>query len=297
MNTSLPIPPNGRRCRAALGAAGLLAVLAAPARAQWTALTTIKPDTTQFPAGLLFGDHDLSGDGGLVVFEGQDPLEAFPKGLYTRDLATDTTTRHLGISHKEIQYPAIDRDGDVLAFASGSLELPTAYNGWTQVWVVDGGVIELISATATGNRAAGHSIEPRLSDDGQVVVFSSTAMDLVGGVTGGKYNVFRHDRAGAGATTLISISTTGGGADQNCNDPDVSGDGTQVVFWSPASNLVAGDGNGSNDVSVRDVTAGQTVRVSVGPGGVEANGPSYWPAISEDGPWVVFYSQATNLAG
>ena len=38
-----------------------------------------------------------------------------------------------------------------------------------------------------------------------------------------------------------------------------------------------------------------TVRVSVGPGGVEANGASQCPALSDDGRYVAFLSAATNL--
>lgn len=43
------------------------------------------------------------------------------------------------------------------------------------------------------------------------------------------------------------------------------------------------------------LAAGQNVRISVGPGGVEANGHSWRPDISSDGRWVTFTSTATNL--
>jgi hypothetical protein len=40
---------------------------------------------------------------------------------------------------------------------------------------------------------------------------------------------------------------------------------------------------------------GVTERVSVGPGGVQANGESFGPALSADGRFVAFISWASNL--
>ena len=55
------------------------------------------------------------------------------------------------------------------------------------------------------------------------------------------------------------------------------------------------DRNEADDVFVRDGVTGVISRVSVGPGGQDANGRSAHPAISDDGRWVVFESTATNL--
>jgi uncharacterized repeat protein (TIGR01451 family) len=82
---------------------------------------------------------------------------------------------------------------------------------------------------------------------------------------------------------------------------DMTPDGRFVVFASAASNLVAGDTNGVGDVFVRDRRTGVTERVSVGPRGVEGNGDSNFlglstaPAISDNGRYVAFKSDASNL--
>ena len=81
---------------------------------------------------------------------------------------------------------------------------------------------------------------------------------------------------------------------------DMTPDGRFVVFASFASNLVPGDTNGFGDVFVRDRRTGVTERVSVGPRGVEANdhsnlGLAAAPAISDDGRFVAFKSDASNL--
>src|SRR5205823_5466864 len=79
--------------------------------------------------------------------------------------------------------------------------------------------------------------------------------------------------------------------------PAISADGRFVAFPSEATNLVPGDTNGVTDVFVRDRRTGTTERVSVSSAGAEANGTSFTPAISADGRFVAFSSDATNLVG
>ena len=75
----------------------------------------------------------------------------------------------------------------------------------------------------------------------------------------------------------------------------MSADGRYVAFQSDASNLVPGDTNHSTDVFVRDLRSGTTRRVSVATDGTQANGDSFSPAISADGRYVAFVSDASNL--
>ena len=94
---------------------------------------------------------------------------------------------------------------------------------------------------------------------------------------------------------LVSAGLNGASANSTSDFPALSADGRYVVYSSLASNLVAGDTNGATDIFVYDHTTGQTTRESVGPGGVQANGSSVYPAISADGRYVAFESVATNL--
>jgi hypothetical protein len=75
----------------------------------------------------------------------------------------------------------------------------------------------------------------------------------------------------------------------------LSADGRYVAFRSAASNLVAGDTNAVQDVFVRDRQAGTTTRVSLASDGTQADALSDEPAISADGRYVAFISEATNL--
>jgi Tol biopolymer transport system component len=101
--------------------------------------------------------------------------------------------------------------------------------------------------------------------------------------------------AATGATTRVSVATSGTQANNNSDKSAISADGRYVAFDSFASNLVAGDSNGVQDVFVRDQVSGYTTRVSVGSGGAQANGVSISPAISADGRYIAYQSLASNL--
>ncbi|MFF0741889.1 TolB family protein [Streptomyces sp. NPDC004111] len=75
----------------------------------------------------------------------------------------------------------------------------------------------------------------------------------------------------------------------------LSRDGRYVVFDSDASNLVAGDTNGTGDVFVRDLANGSTRRVSTGSAGAQANAAVEGGTLSANGRVVAFTSAATNL--
>ena len=83
----------------------------------------------------------------------------------------------------------------------------------------------------------------------------------------------------------------------------ISSDGRFVAFASSATNLVAGDTNGSTDVFVRDLTGATTARVSLAEDGLERTGASGFSGftagvdISNDGRYVVFVSRAALVAG
>ena len=81
----------------------------------------------------------------------------------------------------------------------------------------------------------------------------------------------------------------------SARQPDLTPDARYVAFEDTASNLVAGDVNGTVDVFVRDRQTGTTVRASVDAGGVEGNGDSRGPCISADGRYVMFASTSSNL--
>ncbi len=150
-----------------------------------------------------------------------------------------------------------------------------------------------IAAPAGGD---GSSVAPVLTPDGRFVVFSSAARNLVptnDGLLG--LNVFIRDRL-SNSVSLVSVNLSGtGGGNFSSGFGGVSSNGQFVIFESEASDLVPGDTNGVKDIFLRDFGSGSTRLISVGIGGVPANGASAQAAITPDGHWAAFVSEATNL--
>ena len=102
--------------------------------------------------------------------------------------------------------------------------------------------------------------------------------------------------ASSGLTEMVSVSSSGEQGDDGSGvGTAVSADGRYVAFDSEAANLVRGDKPGGWDVFVRDRLAGTTTRVSVDSAGRPGNEDSENPAITPDGRFVVFDSDASNL--
>lgn len=98
-----------------------------------------------------------------------------------------------------------------------------------------------------------------------------------------------------GVTSRVSISSDMAQATGDSFWPNINSDGRFVVFYSFAPDLVSGDSNGSADVFVHDRQTGDTTRVSVASDGTQGNNGSYRSDISEDGQFVAFDSDASNL--
>ena len=123
----------------------------------------------------------------------------------------------------------------------------------------------------------------------------SFANNLVAGDGNGAWDIFVRD-LNQGTTERVSVSSSGTEGNAISDLPAISGDGRYVAFYSPADNLVAGDSNGTWDVFVRDRQRGLTARVNVAPINVEGDAATLRPAISADGAFIAFPTDATNLS-
>jgi len=156
--------------------------------------------------------------------------------------------------------------------------------------------VSLSTSGAEGNLDAVNEI-PGISNDGQFVVFSSKATNLVAGDTNNVPDVFYRDNLNR-TLSLVSASLAGGPANGASSVPSVSGDGRYVAFASLATNLVAtAVPPGIKQIYVRDMQTGTTVLVSraTGATGLIADANCDNPRLSNDGNFVVFESESNLL--
>lgn len=169
-----------------------------------------------------------------------------------------------------------------------------------------------VSVGAGGAQATDFSFLPRISANGRFVVFTSFANNLIASDLNPGHDVFLFDTCFGAlgctpSTTRVSVSATEGEPDAPNGGPATGGavmsaDGRFIAYGSRATNLVAGDTNGTFDIFVRDTCLNavgctpSNLRVSVAlDGGTQASNRSDLPAISADGRFVAFQSCAADL--
>jgi len=214
--------------------------------------------------------------------------------------------------------PSISADGRYIAFESEADNLVDGdSNAVDDIFVHDRttGATVRVSVSSSGAQGDAKSNRPVLSADGRFVAFYSDASNFAPGDTAtfdattcptctGMRDIFVHDRdpdedgvfdEGNGLTVRASVHSGGAPGNGASSRPSISDDGRLVAFQSEADNLVDNDANGAEDVFVHDLVTRVTTRASVGTGGVQANAKSDRPAMSGNGRYVVFYSDADNL--
>ena len=261
----------------------------------------------------------LSGSGQFVAFhsmlnfQSSLPVSARPidddnngsHDIFVYDLDTQPTPPTERVSrdsngvegHGGSYSASLSNDGRWVAFYSVVDSFASDDNNLARdVFVKDRqtGAIERVSVSSAGLEGDDESQQAMISGDGQHVVFRSRASNLVAGDDNRQWDIFVRDRS-AGTTERVSVSSQGEQANHGSFSPGISDDGRYVVFRSNASNLVPDDSNQRFDIFVHDRSSGAIARVSTSASGEQANGHSYRPAISGDGNWIVFESDATNL--
>src|SRR5438132_4930631 len=197
--------------------------------------------------------------------------------------------------------PSVSGDGRFVAFASaGSDFVDGDTNGTMDVFLRDmnSGTTVMVSAAQTGapadqggalNNAAGAR---EVSDDGRYVTFTSAATNLVLTPNNGKQQVYVKDML-TGLVTRASVDAAGAAGNDNSGVPALSGNGHVVAFRSEAANFSPLATSHTSQVFVRDLELATTTLESVtSSGAIFAAKPSTSPALSFDGHYVVFETQA-----
>jgi Tol biopolymer transport system component len=249
----------------------------------------------------------ISGDGRVVVFYSlaSNLVDGDTNGrpdIFAHDRQTGQTTLVSvvvnGTTNGDSFDPDVSRDGRYVVFSSFASNLIGGDNNnsgdifrWDRIALT----MARISIDNFGTEANSYSRSPSISGDGQRIVFTSNASNLVTGDGNNLADIFMRDTS-SGTTSRINIADgTGASANGDSWDPAISEDGQFIVYASLASNLVSTDFNGYPDIFLRDLPLSQTRLVSRATDGTQANDWCESPAVSNNGRFVTFKSFATTL--
>jgi hypothetical protein len=252
----------------------------------------------------IFADPDsppaISTDGRFIVSYNEGNT-CFGVNLYDR--VTQQSSCYLDTITTNLEKPNISDDGNLLATGFSLNDVDDAGLIKHSIAILNRSSNQTINLGDTDN---GSSSGVTLSGDGQFVVFASNSSTLVANDTNNANDIFVMEIA-TGNISRISIASDGSEANGDsgqcdissnvllCKTPAISHDGRYVAFSSEASNLVAGDNNHHGDMFVHDRQTHVTSRISIASNGSEANGTSETPAISNDGRFIAYVADATNL--
>ena len=156
----------------------------------------------------------------------------------------------------------------------------------------------IVDESGIGGAFSGEEFNPVLSADGKFMIFQSDTATLVPGITPGREHIFLKDLT-TGAVTLVTTGIAGSEANADSRAGSISADGRYVAFGSAASNLVAGDLNGFQDVFLWDRLTGETRLVTTSAGGAQADASTFVSEddikVTADGQFVAFITRASNL--
>lgn len=288
----------------------LLTLLVAPAHAYYqrpgnNAPVSITSDGT--PASSGANRSAVSADGRYIAFESSagnlaPGLDTHSEDqIYVHDRATGATEI---VSVSSAGDPGNDwstsvglsADGRFVVFESMATNLVTDEVRFQQVYVHDRatGTTELVSRASDGTPAARTSFKPVISADGRYVAFQSYAANLVSGTTPERVHIYLHDRS-TGEVELVSRTEGGTEANNGSAEPSISSDGRFVSYNSLATNLVGESLSEFYNVFVFDRETGATEHVSVRSDGTPQDAAAFGSAISGDGRFVAFHSNARNF--
>ena len=175
----------------------------------------------------------------------------------------------------------VSADGRYLAYASF-----TEGSRHASVMLVDS-----VTGAQRAVVAGSENYAPALAANGSALAFTTVAADR------GTPDRIAVADVSSGGIRFASTSASGEAGNGNSHFAAISADGRYVAFESAASNLVAGDTNGVEDVFVKDMLTGGVRRVSLGAGGAQLAGAAGDASISADGGVVLFRTLVDAASG
>lgn len=274
-----------------------------------TTRASVDYDGNPFLRGSSY-DAAISADGSVVAFTSSagnlPPLSTTLRtDVLRRNLAAGTTERVNIRTDGSVENLAsstaagITADGSAVIFNSSGLYFDAAdSNEVPDPFLRDGATTAALITLPGGSQGGGHSINGYLAGSAETgyLVFTSRGSNFVAGDEGSATDIFVRSMA-SGEIHRASLSNSGEAPNASSYGPTVTPDGRYASFFSYATNLEPiNTGFANYEVFLRDLQTQSTSLVSQNTDGSSSgNGLSQWPRLSDDGRFVAFYSDASNL--
>ena len=260
----------------------------------------------------------ISGDGRTVAFESYSSNLVQSDKNGTRDVfvwhASTNKIETVSIgkggvdANAESMEPSVSGDGKYIAFTSMASNISAIEKGMSNnnVFLRDlqKDTTIMISVDPVAGKGGGGS-RPSISYDGNRIAFYSHTATLVTDDNNGFWDIFLWEQS---KSKLKRVSLTADGKERNQGtesanrivSPAISGNGEYIAFATTATNMTRGDINNYQDVFVYNINTNSTVIASINLEGKPGNADSPIEqgekiAISFDGQWLAFTTNATNL--
>jgi len=195
------------------------------------------------------------------------------------------------------------------AFLIVALMFGTSY--WYKASATVPGTNTLVSVNDTGNGQGGDGNSdpytqpdggnPSISGNGKLVLFNSTATNLISGDTNASSDTFVRNLA-TNTTTRVDVSSSGVEANAGstgttlASPAAISRTGRYIAFASDSTNLIDGQTiSAFTQLYLRDQQTGTTTLLSKTASGAPSGITYGVYGVSSDGRFVLFSSSATNL--
>ncbi|MDO9257911.1 MAG: hypothetical protein Q7U54_20520 [Bacteroidales bacterium] len=269
------------------------------------------------------GDGDsyypaISGDGKTVAFESYSTnlVEGDKNGYRdifvwhsaTGKIQTVSVGKNGAAADAESYEASVSGDGNLVAFTSAATNLTdiekdvSNNNVFLRDMLLDTTI--MISIDPKTKKGGGGS-KPSISFDGNRIAFYSHTGTLVPDDNNGLWDIFLWEK---NIKSLKRISLTSDHKERNQGNesanrvvvPAISGNGRFIAYATTATNIVPNDINNFQDVFLYDSETDSTIMVSNANDGKQGNsdspiGQGEKIAITYDGSWVAFSTNASNL--
>ena len=260
----------------------------------------------------------ISGDGKTVAFESNSSnlvendknglKDVFVWSAATGKIQTVSVGKSGTAADAESYEASVSGDGNLIAFTSAASNISAIDKGVSNnnVFIRDmsQGITTMISIDPKAKKGGGGS-KPSISYDGNRIAFYSHTETLVSNDNNGLWDIFLWEKDNP---KLKRISLTNDHKERNQGSesanrivaPSISGNGRFIAYATTATNMVPTDNNNFQDVFLYDSKTDSTIMVSNTNDGKQGNsdspiGQGEKIAITFDGSWVAFSSNATNL--